>query len=147
MKKTILCAMLLAIVSNSFCQEIKPSQSLIREDYLKKSKKQKTIAWVLLGGGAASIIVGAIIPEGELTDQYGLPYFTEEHKNDGIKSAFYIAGGISALGSIPFFIISGRNKRKGMTTTVGFNNQRVVFPQQNAFVSISQPTLTLKIEL
>lgn len=147
MKKTIFCAMLLVIASSSFCQQIKPTQSLIQEDYLKKSKKQKTIAWVLLGSGAAFIIAGAIIPEGELIDRYSLPYFTEEHKNDGIKSAFFIAGGISALGSIPLFIISGRNKRKGMTTTVSFNNQRVVFSQQNAFVSRTQPTLTLKIEL
>lgn len=146
MKKTIFCAMLLVIASSSFCQQIKPTQSLIQEDYLKKSKKQKTIAWVLLGSGAAFIIAGAIIPEGEFTGQYDL-YLSKEHKNDGIRSAFFLAGGISALGSIPLFIISGRNKRKGMTTTVSFNNQRVVFSQQNAFVSRTQPTLTLKIEL
>jgi hypothetical protein len=50
------------------------------------------------------------------------------------------------LGSIPFFIASGKNKRKA-ATTLGFDNQNLLFPLKGAFVSKRQSAVTLKIGL
>jgi hypothetical protein len=52
MKKIMLCTMLLFLTASLFSQQTNP-QSLSRQDYLEKSKKQKTAAWILLGGGLA----------------------------------------------------------------------------------------------
>lgn len=56
-----------------------------------------------------------------------------------------IAGAAAALGSIPFLIASAKNKRKA--ATISFTNQKIVFPQLNAFVLKRQATLVLKIPL
>ena len=54
-----------------------------------------------------------------------------------------IAGAATALGSIPFFISSAKNARRA--AAISFNNQKILFPQQNTFVLKTQPTVTLKI--
>jgi len=53
MKQIIILTMLLAFVAASFGQQITPNQNWTETDYYKKSKKQKTTAWVLLGSGVA----------------------------------------------------------------------------------------------
>jgi hypothetical protein len=37
----------------------------LKDDYLKKSKNQKKAARILLGGGAALLATGLVIPQGE----------------------------------------------------------------------------------
>src|SRR5437762_14179559 len=108
MRKTTVFAMLLIIAINSFSQQANPSRTPMTEDYLKKSKHQKTAAWAFLGGGAALFITGLVIPQGEQQwdDYFLVP--VEGHKNDGVKGAFYLVGTLSMLGSIPFFIASGK---------------------------------------
>jgi hypothetical protein len=54
MKKATSCVLFLVITASSFCRQTK----LSHEDYMLKSKHQKTAAWVLLGGGAALLIAG-----------------------------------------------------------------------------------------
>lgn len=51
MKKIFFAIVLIIIYSTSFSQ-----------DYLQKSKNQKTTAWIMLGGGGALILTGIVIP-------------------------------------------------------------------------------------
>jgi len=60
MKKIIAFLTLLIIGMSCFSQQTDSLQS-IKTDYLRKSKNQKTAAWVLLGGGIAMTITGMII--------------------------------------------------------------------------------------
>jgi heme/copper-type cytochrome/quinol oxidase subunit 3 len=60
MKKIIMLTMLFAFVTASFGQQITPRQDWTETDYYKKSKKQKTAAWILLGSGVA-IFTGGLI--------------------------------------------------------------------------------------
>src|SRR5512146_2732795 len=59
MKKFILSITLLLFTINSFSQ-VEKAPRLSRDYYLQKSKNKKTTAWILLAGGTAMIVGGAI---------------------------------------------------------------------------------------
>jgi hypothetical protein len=99
MKKIITCSVILAFSATSFCQQNVQKPSLAETDYLQKSKKQKTIAWVLLGGGATLILTGIIIPKGDLIQE---GWYFSSYENDGVKGTFELIGLVSMIGSIPF---------------------------------------------
>src|SRR6476660_9601842 len=106
MKKVIICMISLIYSATPFCQEKQPSQSSTRHEYLKKSKTQKIVGLVLLGAGAITLISVS----GGNTDF-------------GTLGTFVIAGAAATLASIPFFIASGRNKRKAMNTSLSFSSE------------------------
>ena len=145
MKKILLCSAFLFFVFNSFSQE--KTKTVSREAYLLKSKKQHKTGLVLLAGGVVCIAAGLIIPEGDPTGEINWVSATEVHENDGIRAAFGYTGIISALGSIPFFIASNKNKKRAMKTVVSFNNKTLQYLNQNNFVLSSQPTFTVNIAL
>lgn len=87
-------------------QDLNNLSEVIKTDYLQKSKNQNTIGWVLLGGGAAAVVMGGTWHTGESnSDQIYTDNFDTQ--------AFLILGGaVSALASIPFFISARHNKEK-----------------------------------
>jgi hypothetical protein len=137
MKKIILFTMLLILSSSSFSQQTNSQPALSKQDYLKKSKNQKTAAWVMLGGGVA-LGAGGIL--WALSDIFST--------SSGPDILFF-AGGASMLGSIPLFIASSRNKKKAMS--LSFKNEmvpsRLLSGQKTSFVSQLVPSLFLKISL
>jgi len=88
---------------------------------LKKSKNQKITAWSMLGGGTLLVIIGFVISPNVAYDQSG--NIIEE---TSAHAGSYVAGAglLSMLGSIPFFISSGKNKRKAraMLGTTYYHN-------------------------
>jgi hypothetical protein len=143
MKKVVVVSMLLVFAAVSVAQEVALKQT--KEYYAVKSKKQKKTAKILLIGGAACVAIGFLIQKGEVTNPGFI--FTTEYKNDGIKQAFVEGGILSMLGSIPFYLLSSKNKRKANAATVSINNQQVLFPQQNVFGFKTQPAVTFKLHL
>ena len=145
MKQVIILILLFAFATASFGQQTiqkQPSQV----DYLKKSKNQKTAALILLAGGAALVVTAFAIPEGEPTEFD--PYcFCTTHKNDGVKGAFVLGGVLSMVGSIPLFIVSGKNKRKAKAASVFINIERARVLQQAVVRNQSFPAVGLKISL
>jgi len=135
--------MLLALSVASFSQQNDPAPTLTKQDYLKKSKTQKKTAWILLGGGAALTITGAAIPN-EVTD-YGNPLNPYDDKYSNNWSILIGVGALAMLGSIPFFIASGKNKRKAMN--VSFKNELAPQVIESGFVYRTVPSLNLKINL
>lgn len=109
MGKFIICIMLLLMTTSSFCQQTDFNKSLTQKNYLQKSKKQKTAAWILLGGGLA-LAVGAPI----------LAVSSDWSKPETPYDVAFFTGCASMLGSIPLFIASGRNKRKAMKASTYF---------------------------
>lgn len=129
MKKIICFMAVLLFALNSYSQTPAPT----KDYYLKKSKTQKTVGWIMLGGGVTMATIGFI-----------------NYNNDPsgiINNSLIIslAGVGVALGSIPVFLSAGHFSRKA--AAISFNNQKILYPQQNVFVLKSQPTLTLKINL
>ena len=105
---------------------------------------------IFLGGGAALIVTSLVIPQGEPTGFQIDPIsggFYEGHKNDGIKGALGLTGVVSMLGSIPFFIASGKNKRKARQASVVINIEEMPVLRGRTISNLSFPALGVKIDL
>lgn len=106
MKRPFLFCLCLALTSKLAAQELIKDQAW----YLRKSKNQKTAAFILLGGGTALGLTGL------LTGSKSETSFDEAN-----TGALLGAAGILAVaGSIPLFVASKRNKQKAATFTAAF---------------------------
>jgi hypothetical protein len=122
-----------------FGKSLSQTPTFEKDYFLKKSKTQKTVGWVMLGGGVAMTTIGILISnkkEDDILNRLG---------NKGLGVLLEGVGIATALGSILFFTSSAKNTRNA--ATISLTNQKVLFPQQNTFVLRTQPTLVFKIEL
>jgi hypothetical protein len=133
MRKMFFFSLLLLLSVTSFGQQTNPSLSLTKLDYLQKSRNQKTIAYVLAGGGSIAWLAGL----GK--------YMNQDDNIDGGGEAAMIIGGTAALASIPFFIISSKSKKNAMS--VSFKNQLLPRIHETGFTYTPLPSLSLKISL
>ena len=132
MKKTI-CAILQMTIAISVLGHAAP----VNTDYLQKSKRQKSAAFSLLGGGSALIITGLLIGN-------------NKNSSFGEAAAGAIVGGIgvvSAIGSIPLFIASGKNKRKANTATTFFKIETIQAIQSHSPIPIRFPAISVEFSL
>jgi len=139
MKKLTLIIAMIVFFFESFSQQTQPTPSIRQQDYLKKSKKQKTAAWISLGVGTAFVIAGAAIPKNE-TEGAIFP-----SENEYFKAAFYLVGSVSILASIPYFIGSAINKRKAASLSV--NILRLQQANKNGLVYMQMPAVSLRVNL
>jgi len=146
MKKIILIAMTLIFSASTFGQQVNPSPGLTKDYYLQKSKKKKKTGTILLAGGAALVLTGVLIPKGDEKGTsytlYGLVPYTD-YQNDGIKAALGLTGVAAMLGSIPFFISSGKNKRRAMSLSA--KNEMTRQLQGTSFAYQVVPSLNFKL--
>jgi len=131
MKKIPNFILLFVISTMTFAQKTNPPQTLGKEDYLQKSKNQKTAGWILRGGGAVLFSAG-IIWGATSTDDVG-PF------------SLCAAGGVCILTSIPLFMASRKNKKRAMEMAVGW--QQSIQLQNNSLVKKPIPSLALKLNL
>ncbi len=107
------------------------------------------MGWILVASGAALIVTSRIIPQGESKGftgsdpWFGLP--VEEFENDGIRAGLALYGTAAALGSIPFFIAAGKNKKRSKTTTGFLKLEKAPIPQQNLVSPFLYPAIGLRI--
>ena len=130
MKKYVILSMLLILSTTVFAQQKNTKQPLTSEEYLTKSRTQKVFGFILLGGGATTLL---ILSNGK-TDF------------DAIGPLIVI-GGLSTFGSIPLFIVSGRNKRKAIKASAFLNLQRNQSIDVLAKHFKPVPAITIKINL
>jgi hypothetical protein len=125
MKKIFTFCLLLSLSGAVFSQVDTATFNDMRTDYLKKSKNQKTIAWVMLGGGFTFACIGTIIglndAGNDLSNLFNLEYTPHDHTTEA--SIFLITGAVSMLGSIPLFISAGHNKNRALS--ISFKNDLV----------------------
>ena len=100
--------------------------------YLEKSVNQKKAANILSLTGAGLMITGVIVGS---TGTNGGWFFSP---NQLIGAAMFSAGTLSALASVPFYILSGRNKSKALKISPEFGSFRT---NDNKYV-----TAGLKVE-
>jgi hypothetical protein len=142
MKNCMAFLMLFILSINSFGQMKRQAPVLTSDEFMEKSKKQKTAGWIALGGGAALLTIAKVFPEGEFVrNGFGGP----KHKNDIIRMVALTAGFVSVLYSPALFIESGRNKRRAMG--VGFKMDNVPQFQKSSMVYENVPSINLKIGL
>ena len=142
MKKMIAFLMILAVSAASFSQQTNPAPQLTKQDYLQKSKKQKTAAWIFLGSGVAIALISNIAdPANDIVSSA----ISGDDGRSGLAKAAGITGFACIVTSIPLFIASGKNRRKAMN--MSFKFQQVPQLNKNSFVKQTIPSLTLKINL
>ncbi len=147
MKKISLLVLLTAITIYSFSQVTnEPVKPVLKADYLKKSRNQKTAAFVLLGIGAALDIGGIIATVSNASKEVDYVFSTQTSSvNHGTEYALYIAGTACLTGSLALFIVSKSNKKKGMS--LGLETHQFRQLNKSNLYTINYPALTLKIKL
>jgi cytochrome bd-type quinol oxidase subunit 2 len=126
MKKAICLLVMISTISSGFCQ------LKTKEYYLKKSKRQKTTGWILLGVGTVAVIAGATAEKSKPSDG--------SFSNLGIGLGGLLVGviGISAL------IGSETSKSKAAAMAIG--TQTITAPGAGFNVRM-QPAVGLKVGL
>ena len=125
---------ILLLISGVLICNIIFSQEKTKEYFLEKSKKQKTVAWVLLGTGATAIITGILIEA---------PHRGTGDSQSFTGGAIEVGGIICTLTSIPFFISSSKNKKRAAALAI--SNRPLLQPVENTFKIRAQPTISLTI--
>jgi hypothetical protein len=138
----LLSAFLIGFSSQTFAQEMS------KQDYLDKSRRQKTTGFILLGGGVALFLVGSVKllvsgTESVISCVTGCSSVDESGMNSG--AAIALIGGLATLGSIPFFISSGKNVKKAVH--LSFKNEPSNIPKYAGNFQQSIPSLSLSIPL
>ncbi|HEU5164436.1 MAG TPA: hypothetical protein VFU29_02790 [Chitinophagaceae bacterium] len=137
MKKIVIYFLMLALPATTFCQKTNDSVPSVQNDYLQRSKNQKTVAWVLLGGGTALIATGIIVGSGK-----------ESTFSDAAGGAAVAGIGLlSTISSIPLFIASGKNKRKATKASAFIKMETAPLLQKQSFVQHSYPVFSVNIRL
>lgn len=114
MKQIIMLVLLLSLAAVTFSQQSEPVNANVNVDYLKKSKNQKTAAWILTSAGTIAIAAAFIHDLNNI--------FTDSKSLTG----FYIAGASMISGGVILFTASGRNKRKAASTSTAFLQTRFI---------------------
>ncbi len=116
----------------SFGQVI-TSQENSKDHFLKRAKSQRTVAWVLLGGGTALFFGGALISVNRTIDR------------NSAWDYLSVTGLVADIVSIPFFVSAHHNKKKA--ARVAFTNQKIILPGKNNIGFLTQASVTIKIGL
>lgn len=140
MKALFFGLIILTIPMTLLAQQNDMSLKLDRDALIKKSKNQKTTAFMLLGGGAAAVGLGAVLFDDN--------FVVLGDGDDGAVTGsviMMVGGSLAMLGSIPFFISSANNKQKAIQLDAGFKMEGV---PKNMFTRLSYyPSVGVKVKL
>jgi hypothetical protein len=137
MKKVILLLTLLLLLTHTFAQDT-TLPVLTKEDFLKKSKSQKTGAWLLLGTSVVSLLGSAA--------SYEFTVWGDQSDIDNTGSTVLAIVGVGALASsITLFVAAGRNRRKAAYLTI--NQESILLPENFTRHSNVYPVANLVIRL
>jgi hypothetical protein len=144
MKVFLLIFVVFVCITKTYCQNAK-TPGLSKDYYLQKSKKQKTAAWILLGGGVGLTMAGVLINATQNTENF-IGVFVGETQTHETKGLWLCAvGGAATIASIPFFISAHKNRKTAASVALG--SQNIYLPLQNNVVIKKLPTVTLKLNL
>jgi hypothetical protein len=117
----------------------------IRNDYKLKAKNQNTAGWVILGTGFTVFTIGLAIEMSEVTTDiaYALTFQEREHRSTG--TTLLIAGGVTMLSSMPFFLASSRNRKRVATAFHKMESQTTL--KDHLLVKTSFPAVGIRVSL
>lgn len=146
MKKAYFCAMLLLIANISFAQPIEPTIAPTSQDYLKKSKTQKTFAIILLSGGAFVLLRTVVSAGATSTVNSIASAFGSKPKKHSYTVPLLISA-VSIGASIALFSAASHNKRNAAGASAYLNLKMENFPilQSDQVMTSSYPSVSLTI--
>jgi len=128
MRKLIVCTLLLLVATFGYSQEPAPSQPLTKQDYLQKSKSQKTAAFIFLGIGAGLVAIAA--PGNVSFD---------------VLPVLAIGAAAATACSISLFIGSAKNKRRAMEMTSQLTMQKLPAVANTGPLKRSLPGVSVRL--
>ncbi len=148
MKSQIIITVLLLFAGSSLAQLSEPpnpSQPFSRDYYLKKSKSNKTAAWVMLAAGTVLVGTGIGVGLNESTDAFVTIFTVEEEKYSNTGEILFFSGLAAAATSIPLFIASDKNRKKANAVSASLKMEKSLLVHQQSFVKARYPALSLTI--
>ena len=121
--------MLTACTVASFGQT---SSTLTKKQYERKAATQRRTGWIMFGVGITMIGSGAL-------------YFDSAPDGSAAPGITMITGAGLAVGSIPFFVSAGKNRKRAAQATTGIKfDQPAYLPEKLAYKR-SYPAVSLNI--
>ncbi len=120
---------------------------LSKEQFMLKSKKDKTAAWLLLGAGIGITMTGVIVIANEYSDILISSFSGEPKYNSSTADVLFVIGVSSMAGSIPLFISSGKNRRRANAASVSIDVKKQYQIQLGSVKPIHYPALSIKLPL
>lgn len=112
--------------------------------YSKKQKNQKTAAWILISGGAVVSVSGMIAQAATSTmDLVMIMAGSEPEEFDQTGTYIAYAGLATMATSIPFFIASGKNKKRA---NIALQQQKITMGNKMN-QQVTYQSLSLRIRL
>ena len=134
MQKITTLVTILVLAVTVFSQQSNPSTTIKKIDYLQKSRHQRVLSGILLGGGFLCMNFGGTMG-GKSSSGFS-----------NVASGVLIISGAAAIcSSVPLFFISFVTKSKDMK--MSFKTQALPQVNNNSFVYKSIPSINLKISL
>ncbi len=137
MKLSILTLAILLSTITSFCQD-STKASTDFSSLMKKSKNQKTTAWIFLGGGGALTVTGLAVGLGEAL-------FNGESSN--FSGALFDIGLGCLVTSIPLFIVASSTRKKAKALHTSFKWRTISKPGLYTSKLKSYPSFTVTLKL
>jgi hypothetical protein len=140
MKKIVSTLICILSVMYCFCQTSKSLMS--KDDYLKKSKNQRTAAWIMAVSGSTALIVGSALAADDFENVIN-PGPTPDHDNSDLAVVLAVSGAAAVVGSIPLFIASGKNRK--IAYSLSFKSEKAPAPKAGSIVFQKMPAVSLKV--
>ncbi len=145
MKKIMILLLILTISLKGFTQQTSSVPTATKEYFLKKSSRQKTTGFILLGGGVAVATTGMILGLSSVDEAIVGAFNNETNDTFTAGSVLLVIGAASMLSSVPFFIAAGKNKRNAMAATAFIRLDDHPVLHQNSMTKLSYPAIGVKI--
>jgi hypothetical protein len=150
MKKIIIIPLMLILSAQLLGQPTEPVKALTSEDYLQKSKKQKTGAIILLSGGCVLTTTGMIVGFAGFSENLGSIFGPDPNAGSSKETTgtiLAVGGLVMMAGSIPLFIASSKNKKRAANASAFFKMESAPVIQHGSFVQSSYPAVSVRINL
>jgi hypothetical protein len=117
------------------------------EQFMLKSKKQRTAARILLFGGIGVSLAGFIALANEYDDMWVSAFGGDAKYNTTAGEILFWTGFASVTGSIPLFIAAGKNRRNAYSTKVSVDIKKRAQVQYGSVKAVSYPALSITFSL
>ncbi len=116
-----------------------------KEKYLRKSRMQKTVAWVLVGAGAVCLAAPALDGSSGQNEEGG--WFNFSGLERTLDAYAYVTGAVLVAGGVGLFIGAANNKKKAAAISL------VIKPEKTEYYTMSEghrkffPAAGIRIQL
>ena len=131
--QALLLLILVFGLTSLHAQKLDTADMSVQERYdfhIQKKKTNNLIGWIALGSGVA-MVAGSVLGGGA---DYVLDSINPNKEENEVVEWLLVGGSVVAVASIPFFIASGKHKRKAR---IQLQNGAVGFNRANSYKGIA----------